>query len=240
MRINGFEQIKAFYSWVFNNADKRITPQHISLYLFLVNQNNRNNWVEWFKCPFDLGMAGSCIGNKKTYYKCLDDLQEWGMLEYEKGVNNWKAPLIKLEVLNRTASDTATVPSSEPQPTPLDIPLPTPLDTHIYKQVTSNDKPKTSKPPVERDIEKELELKKELFRKNLEPFKSIYEDEMLKEFFDYWTEANAKRTAIRHEKENFFDLAKRLATWKKNYKPKGFATYTQQQTNQQTKPKRYL
>ena len=133
-RINGFEQIKSFYSWVFNNQDKRITPQHISLYNFLINQNNRNNWVEWFKCPFDLGMAGSCIGNKKTYYKCLDDLMLWKLIHYQKGTNNWKAPLIKIEVLNCTTSETASVPSSEPQPIPLDTPLP----THIYKLITNN------------------------------------------------------------------------------------------------------
>lgn len=137
-RINGFEQIKAFYSWVFNNADKRITPQHISLYLFLINQGNRNNWVEWFKVPYDLGMTGACIGNKKTYYKCLADLSEWSMIQYEKGVNEWKAPLIKLEVLKCTATDTATVPLPEPLPIPQVIPLPIPLPTHIYKLLTNN------------------------------------------------------------------------------------------------------
>jgi len=137
-RINGFEQIKAFYSWVFNNADKRITPQHISLYLFLINQANRNNWVEWFKVPYDLGMTGACIGNKKTYYSCLAELSEWGMIQYKKGVNEWKAPLIRLEVLKSTATDTATVPLPEPLPIPLVIPLPTPLPTHIYKLLTSN------------------------------------------------------------------------------------------------------
>jgi hypothetical protein len=142
-RINGFEQIKAFYSWVFNNADKRITPQHISLYLFLINQGNRNNWVEWFKVPYDLGMTGACIGNKKTYYKCLADLSEWSMIQYEKGVNEWKAPLIKLEVLKSTATDTATVPLPEPLRTPQVVPLPIPLPTHIYKLLTDNIKPIT-------------------------------------------------------------------------------------------------
>jgi hypothetical protein len=129
-RINGFDQIKAFYSWVFNNVDKRITPQHISLYLFLINQNNRNNWVEWFKCPYDLAMQGACIGNKKTYYSCLNDLVKWNLIQYSKGANEWKSPLIKLEVLNRTSSDTSTVPQS--------VPLPTPLPTHIYKLITDN------------------------------------------------------------------------------------------------------
>lgn len=138
MRINGFEQIKSFYSWVFNNADKRVKPQHISLYLFLLNQNNRSNWVEWFKCPFDLAMSGACIGNKKTYYSCLNDLQEWGLIKYQKGTNNWRAPLVMLVVLNSTSSGTASVPRSEPQVLPQVLPHDVPLPTHIYKLITDN------------------------------------------------------------------------------------------------------
>jgi hypothetical protein len=138
MRINGFEQIKGFYSWVFSNQDKQIRSTHISLYMFLVNQNNRNNWVEWFKCPFDLAMGGSGISNKKTYYTTLLDLQDWKLLEYVKGVNNFKAPLIKLEVLY----DTSTVPQSEPQLQPQVIPIPLPLlQPQLYKNIkllTSN------------------------------------------------------------------------------------------------------
>ena len=137
-RINGFEQIKAFYSWVFNNAKERVTPQHISLYLFLINQNNRSNWIEWFKVPFDLGMAGACIGNKKTYYSCLNDLVSWNLIEYEKGTNEYKAPLIKIAVLKSTSHDTAPVPLPEPLLQPLPTTLPIPLPTHIYKLITDN------------------------------------------------------------------------------------------------------
>jgi hypothetical protein len=134
MRINGFTQIKSFYSWTFDNQDQGIKPQHISLYLFLLNQNNRNNWVEWFKCPYDLAMAGSCISSKKTYYNCLNDLQKWDLIKYKKGVNNWKAPLIKLEVLK----DTSTVPQSEPQVLQAAEQAAIPLPTHIYKLITDN------------------------------------------------------------------------------------------------------
>ena len=108
-RINGFNQIKAFYSWIFDIQYKNIKPHHIALYLFLLNQNNRANWVAWFKCPFDLAMTGSCINSKKTYYKCLKELQDFKLIEYQKGSNNWKAPLIKLIVLK----DSYLVPHSE-------------------------------------------------------------------------------------------------------------------------------
>ena len=137
MRINGFEQIKAFYSWVFNNPDK-VRPTHISLYLFLWNQGNRANWVEWFKCPYDLAMQGACIGSKGTYYKCLDDLQQFKLIDYKKGLNNYKAPQIHLIKLYKTEqlTEQVTVPLSEPHGEPLSEQLP----SNIYKLITNNKK----------------------------------------------------------------------------------------------------
>ena len=138
-RINGFDQIKAFYSWLFNNQDKNISTTHVSLYLFLINQNNRSNWVEWFKCPYDLGMAGSCIGSRNTYYKCLEDLKSWNLIDYQKGVNNYKAPLIKLCLFkNDQLTEQVPVPLSEPLTEHVTIPLSEPLTEHIYKLLTSN------------------------------------------------------------------------------------------------------
>jgi hypothetical protein len=133
--MDGFAQIKAFYSWVFNNPDK-IRPTHISLYLFLVNQNNRSMWVEWFKCPYDLAMQGACIGNKNTYYKCLDELVLFNLIEYKKGINNYKAPLIKLLQLYDSVpqSGNVTVPLSEPQTEPLSVLL----NKNTYKLITNN------------------------------------------------------------------------------------------------------
>jgi len=138
-RINGFDQIKSFYSWLFNNQDKNINTSHVSLYLFLINQNNRSNWVEWFKLPYDLGMAGSCIGSRNTYYKCLKDLQEWKLIEYQKGTNNYKAPIIKLCLFkNEHLIEQVPVPQSEPLTEHLPIPLTEPLTEHIYKLLTDN------------------------------------------------------------------------------------------------------
>jgi len=138
-RINGFDQIKALYSWVFNNQDKPINTTHISLYVFFINQNNRSNWVEWFKCPYDLGMTGSAIGSRNTYYKCLADLKEWGLIDYQKGINDYRAPLIKLLMLK---NEQVQVPLSEQAPVLLPEHLPMPLcehlPEHIYKLITDN------------------------------------------------------------------------------------------------------
>lgn len=137
--MDGFKQIRTFYSWVFNNPDK-VRQSHISLYVFLINQNNRSMWVEWFKCPRDLAMAGACIGSNNTYYKVLDDLQNWNLLEYKKGINDFKAPMIKLTCLYKSEQLTEQVsaPLSETLPAPLPEQLSEQLSAPIYKLITSN------------------------------------------------------------------------------------------------------
>lgn len=155
---NGFELIKAFYSWSFNNQDKPIKSKHIALYMFLLNQNNRNNWVEWFKCPYDLGMVGSAISTKRDYYKTLHDLENWGLIGYIPGQARHKSPLISLVVISQKKSE-KPVPQSEiigchidtQSDTPTDTQTGTQSDTHTdtptgthIKPITSNLKPVTS------------------------------------------------------------------------------------------------
>ena len=129
-----FNQISGFYSIMFNN-EFDLKPNHASLYMFLLNQNNRSGWTEWFKCPFDLAMNGSGINSRKTYYNCLGDLQKFDLIEYEKGINSFKAPKIKIIDLSTVVKIT---PLSEPLDTHLPTPLPTPLPTHIYRLITNN------------------------------------------------------------------------------------------------------
>ena len=127
-RINLFEQLTAFYELIWF-SEFPYKSHHVSLYIFLLNQNNRSNWSLWFDFPFDLGKKGSCIGSKKTYYQCLKDLEGQKLIKYEKGANEWRAPRVQIAELqrgkngplpthlvghNHTASDT----SSEPQVTP--------------------------------------------------------------------------------------------------------------------------
>jgi hypothetical protein len=125
-RINGFEQIEAFYTWVFNNADKQVRPQHISLYMFLLMQNNRKRWIEWFTLPYEDAMECSGIGSRSTYYKTLHQLNDWGLIKYVAGVNNVKAPIISIKQLSKNGL--LPIPLTEP----LGEPLTEPLGEHLY------------------------------------------------------------------------------------------------------------
>lgn len=183
MRINGFEQIKAFYSWVFNNPDK-VRPTHISLYLFLWNQGNRANWVEWFKCPYDLAMQGACIGNKGTYYRCLDDLQRFKLIKYKKGLNNYKAPQIHLVQLytNEQLTEQVSVPLSEPQTEPLTELL----SGNIYKLLTTNYKLINKLLPEWIENHKNKKEEKIIITAN------IFEEQNKQDIFDSWMDYRVK------------------------------------------------
>lgn len=65
----------------------------------------------------------------------------------------------------------------------------------------------------------DIEVRKQDFMMEVANFKGNYPDDMLREFYDYWTEHGANDRKFRKEKEKSFDIGKRLARWFKNYKP---------------------
>jgi hypothetical protein len=64
---------------------------------------------------------------------------------------------------------------------------------------------------------KSIEERKNDFWQNLSSsFIDQYEVNLLKDFFDYWTEASPGARKMRFEKEKAFDVSRRLKTWLKN------------------------
>lgn len=55
--------------------------------------------------------------------------------------------------------------------------------------------------------------RKEDFYQSLVPFVGKYPKEMIREFFDYWSEMNKSCTKMRFEQQPTWEVAKRLATW---------------------------
>ena len=55
--------------------------------------------------------------------------------------------------------------------------------------------------------------RKESFYQSLVPFVGKYQKEMIRSFFDYWSELNKSETKMRYEHEKTWELPKRLATW---------------------------
>jgi hypothetical protein len=74
-----------------------------------------------------------------------------------------------------------------------------------------------------KDIKYNIEERKLKFASTLKPFLDKYGKEMIRAFYDHWTEPNKSNTKFRQELEKTWGLEKRLNTWKNNdtnFKPK--------------------
>lgn len=58
-----------------------------------------------------------------------------------------------------------------------------------------------------------LEIRKTNFYEDLKPFLSSYNKEMLRKFYEYWSEFNKSKTKMRWELQDTFEISKRLSTW---------------------------
>ena len=58
-----------------------------------------------------------------------------------------------------------------------------------------------------------LEGRKKVFYNSLIPYVQNYGRELIREFFDYWTEPNKSQTKMRFELERTWDVSRRLSTW---------------------------
>ena len=82
------------------------------------------------------------------------------------------------------------------------------------EKLTTSVVSKKKSPASDRDAAKAATLhRKEEFYRSLIPFVGQYSKEMVREFFDYWSELNRTQTKMRYEQEKTWELGKRLATW---------------------------
>lgn len=94
------------------------------------------------------------------------------------------------------------------------------------KQTTSkeqaNDTPETPKPKkTKEEIQAETEKRMKAFYNSLVPFLKTYPKEMIRAFYDYWSETNKSGSKMKWEQETTWVLEKRLQRWSqrdKSYK----------------------
>nr|DAT96577.1 MAG TPA: protein of unknown function (DUF4373) [Caudoviricetes sp.] len=69
--------------------------------------------------------------------------------------------------------------------------------------------------PTRVNKEEEMKSRGREFYNVLIPFVKTYGREMIREFFDYWSEPNKSHSKMRFELERTWDLTRRLQTWEK-------------------------
>lgn len=78
--------------------------------------------------------------------------------------------------------------------------------------------------PTKVSKEQEMKSREREFYNVLVPFVNTYGREMIREFFDYWSEPNKSHSKMRFEQERTWDLTRRLQTWEKRSR-NGFSKY---------------
>lgn len=61
-----------------------------------------------------------------------------------------------------------------------------------------------------------MDIRMHDFKASVSQYSTDYPTQMLKEFFDYWSEPNRSGTKMRWELEKTFDVGRRLARWANN------------------------
>lgn len=78
------------------------------------------------------------------------------------------------------------------------------------------DEKATDAPIVATTTTDDMELRKEKFYQSLVPYVAKYGKDMVRAFYDYWTEKTYGGRKMRFEKQQAFEISKRLATWQKH------------------------
>lgn len=212
--INGYDLTRDWFDFAFENQGK-VTGNHGCLYLWLVELNNRMGWAKTFASPASQTMAAVGISSYNTYKKILDDLVEWGFVIMVKpSKNQYTANVIALSkndkalykaldkamIKHYTKHNSSTIQSTDS--------INKQVNKETSKQVNNKEGEKVSPPS--------LDERKLSFKNSLEPFLAEYGKVMLNAFFKYWTEKNENGKKMRFESERFFEISKRLITWKNN------------------------
>ena len=92
------------------------------------------------------------------------------------------------------------------------------VDPPLEKEKEKERNKKGTNVPKERAADAATLSRKEKFGKSLIPYVEKYGKDMVRDFFDYWTEMNQSKSKMRFEQQPTWETAKRLATWAKRDK----------------------
>ncbi len=180
----------------------------------------------------------------------LDMLKSQGMIETRKEHGQTVIRLCNYDTYNPLVTDshtggkTSDEPRTEPHNYIINSSLPWSADQSRTANRTNREpdanQTRTKKKELKKEIIKETptpdgvggkkdaavaatNVRKEDFRKSLIPYVETYGREMIRAFFDYWTEKNRSCTKMRFELEKTWETARRLATWSNREKEKNCA-----------------
>lgn len=157
-----------------------------------------------------------------TIRSCLDKLKMSGEITQKKSENSQISQYTHI-VINQFVKYQSVSMVDTPTDTLVDTLIDTPTDTLVdnnrrkkrntRKEEDNMDVAFATDQPKSKPIKKSLEERKNDFYNEIAQYVGKYEREMLRAFYDYWSEENQQHTKMRFEIEKTWSTAGRLATW---------------------------
>jgi hypothetical protein len=116
--MNYIKHLNQFMELV--SVDDRLTPHHISVYLALFQQWNKNRFPEAIYICRNEIMQAAKVGSTRTYYKCLNALHEFGYIIYTPSrcpITGSKVSINLLSDTSEEAENGEEIPSHLPKST---------------------------------------------------------------------------------------------------------------------------
>jgi len=93
---NGYSLSRDWFNFAVDNPDI-VSGNHTALYMWLIELNNRLNWVKKFGVTYRECMDGMSCKSRNTYMNCFKDLVTWGFIKVIKpGVNQYQCSIIAI------------------------------------------------------------------------------------------------------------------------------------------------
>ena len=223
--------------WARNRIDP-LKPNDICLYFFILDEYNKREWPNAIELPngriiFETGLS------ERALVDARNRLQQKGFISFESGNRRSKSPIYCLQYEGKTAGKTAgksvgkTVGKTEGKTDGKNSSRNNNVRGDSINKTNTKDKETTPDGVAKKDAAKAATLsRKKQFYESLVPYVEKYGKEMIREFYDYWSEMNRSETAMRFEQQPTWETKRRLSTWanrEKNFKSNGTTNRTTDQ-----------
>ncbi|WP_316778326.1 hypothetical protein [Pedobacter antarcticus] len=92
---NGYALSRAWFDFAFENH--KCNVYHTSIFMWIIELNNRLGWKNQFGLPTADTMEGLSIGNRNTYNLALYDIEIWGFIKIiQRAKNQYQSCIIEI------------------------------------------------------------------------------------------------------------------------------------------------
>lgn len=185
-------------------------PEMLALFMHFLSSANDSDYLDVHRGQLKISLSqlnGSTGFSKMTLRTCIKRLKELGLIETLSSnrhtiisICNYDEYVMSEEVVEPKSEEIETEENTEVEEKPK--------------------KPVKTKKEIEEDTNKRMDK----FYQELVPYVKTYGREMIREFYDYWSETNKSKSRMRFEGESTWDLNRRLQRWASKQKIKGNKT----------------